>query len=188
LAAEVKRRSHPALGRTQPAPAKKRPKKKRRRAAIQRVRTVVATMADAETFGWQMAAEVQRRGLDRAARKACVCDGQKYNWTLFEMHLLPWGASWAFSMSCICWRTCTMRPTLGRNPTAVLLGNSMCNGCVGRGRGRSSCCWQAFVARPRSWTSPRQRQARTIRGTCWPTRSATSRSNVAIAWRLPEPR
>jgi hypothetical protein len=91
LAAEVKRRGRPALGRTQVTPAKKRPKKKRRRASIQRVRTVVATMADAETFGWQMAAEVQRRGLDRASRKACVCDGQKYNWSLFEMHLLPWG-------------------------------------------------------------------------------------------------
>lgn len=92
LAAEVKRRHRPALGRTQPGPAKKRSQKKRRRpASAKRVRTVVATMADAETFGWQMAAEVQRRGLDRAPRKACVCDGQKYNWTLFEMHLLPSG-------------------------------------------------------------------------------------------------
>ena len=48
-------------------------------------------MVDSETFGWQMAAEVKRRGLERARRKACVCDGQKYNWTLFEMHLVPWG-------------------------------------------------------------------------------------------------
>lgn len=92
LAAEVKRRNRPALGRTQPAPVKKRrPKKRRRSASTKRVRTVVATMADAETFGWQMAAEVQRRGLDRAPRKACVCDGQKYNWTIFEMHLVPSG-------------------------------------------------------------------------------------------------
>lgn len=91
LAAEVKRHHRLAQERTQAAPAKKRPKKKRRRTSIQRVRTVVATMADAETFGWQMAAEVQRRGLDRASRKACVCDGQKYNWTIFEMHLLPLG-------------------------------------------------------------------------------------------------
>lgn len=92
LAAEVKRRSRPALGRTPEAPAKKRAKKKRRRPpSKKRVRTVVASMADSETFGWQMAAEVKRRGLDRARRKACVCDGQQYNWTLFEMHLLPWG-------------------------------------------------------------------------------------------------
>jgi hypothetical protein len=92
LAAEVKRRGRPALGRVQPAPVKKRPKKKRRRVASKkRVRTVVATMADSETFGWLMAAEVKRRGLDRARHKGCVCDGQAYNWTLFEMHLLPWG-------------------------------------------------------------------------------------------------
>ena len=92
LAAEVKRRSRPALGRVQPAPLKKRrPKKRRRTASKKRVRSVLASMADSETFGWHMAAEVKRRGLDRADRKACVCDGQQYNWTLFEMHLLPWG-------------------------------------------------------------------------------------------------
>jgi hypothetical protein len=33
-------------------------------------------MENSETFGWQVAAEVHRRGLDRAERKACVCDGQ----------------------------------------------------------------------------------------------------------------
>jgi hypothetical protein len=48
-------------------------------------------MADSETFGWQMAAEVKRRGLDRARYKACVCDGQPYNWTLFDLHLSPSG-------------------------------------------------------------------------------------------------
>ena len=55
------------------------------------MRTVVASMADSESFGWQVAAEVQRRGLDRAQRKGYICDGQKYNWTLFEMHLVAWG-------------------------------------------------------------------------------------------------
>lgn len=92
LTAEVKRRSRPALGRapTPPAQAKRRPKH-RRPASKQRVRTVVASMADSESFGWQMAAEVNRRGLERARRKACVCDGQQYNWTLFDLHLLPWG-------------------------------------------------------------------------------------------------
>lgn len=92
LAAGVKKRSRPARGRTARGETpRKRCKKKRKRRVAQRVRTVVATMADSDTFGWQMAAEVQRRGLDRAARKGCVCDGQKYNWTLFELHLLPWG-------------------------------------------------------------------------------------------------
>jgi hypothetical protein len=90
LAAEVKRRSRPTGGRS-PAPPPCRAKHRRRRASTKRVRTVVASLADSETFGWQMATEVQRRGLDRAARKACVCDGQQYNWTLFALHLLPWG-------------------------------------------------------------------------------------------------
>jgi hypothetical protein len=92
LAAEVKRRGRSSVGRKEEPPSKKLPKKKKKkRASAKRVRTVVATMADSETFGWQMAAEVQRRGLERARRKACVCDGQQYNWTLFDLHLLPWG-------------------------------------------------------------------------------------------------
>lgn len=72
-------------------PKQRRQKKRRRPASKKRVRTVVASMADSATFGWQVAAEVQRRGLDRAQRKACVCDGQQYNWTLFALHLLPSG-------------------------------------------------------------------------------------------------
>jgi hypothetical protein len=48
-------------------------------------------MENSDTFGWQVAAEVHRRGLDLAKRKACVCDGQAYNWSIYEMHLLPLG-------------------------------------------------------------------------------------------------
>ena len=55
------------------------------------VRTVVATLADSERFGWQVAAEVHRRGLHKAGRKACVCDGQKYNWSIWQMHLVMLG-------------------------------------------------------------------------------------------------
>jgi hypothetical protein len=92
LAAELKARGRPATGRTTaPAAAKKRRRRRRRSRSRKLVRTVVATTANSEEFGWQMAAEVQRRGLDRAARKACVCDGQKYNWSLYELHLLAWG-------------------------------------------------------------------------------------------------
>ncbi len=58
---------------------------------LARVRTVVATMENSDVFGWQVAAEVHRRGLDRAKRKGCVCDGQAYNWSIYEMHLLPAG-------------------------------------------------------------------------------------------------
>jgi len=100
LAAEVKRRSRPAIERSDTsrrasqASKKKAGKKSEKRRGARRcprLRTVVATMENSETFGWQVAAEVHRRGLDRAARKACVCDGQAYNWSIYEMHLLPAG-------------------------------------------------------------------------------------------------
>jgi hypothetical protein len=100
LASEVKRRSRPAIERSaadrraSQASKKKAGKKSKRRKRAQkcpRVRTVVATMENSEIFGWQVAAEVHRRGLDRAERKACVCDGQAYNWSIYEMHLLPAG-------------------------------------------------------------------------------------------------
>jgi hypothetical protein len=100
LASEVKRRSRPAIERSagdhqaNQATKKKAKKKSKRRKRVKkypRVRTVIATMENSETFGWQVAAEVHRRGLDRATRKACVCDGQAYNWSIYEMHLLPAG-------------------------------------------------------------------------------------------------
>ena len=58
---------------------------------MKRVRTVVASRASSDTFGWHRAAAVQRRGLDRAQRKGYLCDGQKYNWTLYELHLVARG-------------------------------------------------------------------------------------------------
>jgi hypothetical protein len=96
LAAEMKARGGSATGRTaKPSPPPKpRPRSRRRRTRRgprKLVRTVVASMAPSEEFGWQVAAEVQRRGLDRAQRKGYICDGQKYNWSLFELHLLPLG-------------------------------------------------------------------------------------------------
>jgi hypothetical protein len=99
LASEVKSRSRPATGREERIGDKsskrrskrKKPHARRKRKRGGRLRTVVATMANSETFGWQVAAEVHKRGLDRAKRKACVCDGQAYNWSVYEMHLLPLG-------------------------------------------------------------------------------------------------
>jgi hypothetical protein len=55
------------------------------------VRTVVATTRDVEAFGWQVAAEVHRRGLDRARRKARLADGAHALWGLFELHLVAAG-------------------------------------------------------------------------------------------------
>lgn len=98
LTAELKSRGRPRRDRTtgagSPEPARKSRRKPGRRPRPRRrkmVRTVVASMVGSDTFGYQMAAEVDRRGLDRVARKGCVCDGQKWNWTLFALHLLPSG-------------------------------------------------------------------------------------------------
>lgn len=66
----------------------RRPRKKRGQKRPRcLVRTVVATMAGVEDFGYQVAAEVYKRGLDLAPRKACVCDGQASNWSVYEEHL-----------------------------------------------------------------------------------------------------
>ena len=70
---------------------KRRRRRRDERRPRKRVRTVVATLQDSEAFGWQVAAEVHRRGLHKAARKACVCDGQKYNWSIWAMHLIMLG-------------------------------------------------------------------------------------------------
>ena len=37
------------------------------------------------------AVEVERRGLGGMERKGYICDGQKYNWSIYEMHLQPSG-------------------------------------------------------------------------------------------------
>jgi hypothetical protein len=90
LVAQMKSRT--AAGRAEkpvPAPARRRRRPKGRPRPL--VRTVLATTADSEAFGWQVAAEVHRRGLDRAGRKACVCDGSKALWALFALHLLAAG-------------------------------------------------------------------------------------------------
>jgi hypothetical protein len=69
--------------RRRPAAPRRRPRRL--------VRTVVATTQDNELFGWQVAAEVHRRGLDRAQRKACLGDGSQAIWALFGFHLAAAG-------------------------------------------------------------------------------------------------
>jgi hypothetical protein len=92
LAAEIKSRGHAAATRaTAEAPRPKRRRKARRRRPRVLVRTVVASTADSEAFGWQAAAEARRRGLDRATAKGYICDGQKYNWAIFGLHFAAWG-------------------------------------------------------------------------------------------------
>lgn len=78
------------------ADAAKRAKRARKRRGRRKgpkklVKTVVASMAGSEEFGWQVAAEAHRRGLHLARQKGYLCDGQKYNWTLYDMHFVVMG-------------------------------------------------------------------------------------------------
>ncbi|MDB5308957.1 MAG: LysR family transcriptional regulator [Gemmataceae bacterium] len=50
------------------------------------LRTCVATMAESDLFGKQVASEAYRRNFYRANRRAFVADGQKYNWAIHDRH------------------------------------------------------------------------------------------------------
>ncbi len=96
LAAELRSRSGRQVGRAEATASKPKTKHRRRRSRRRErpqrlVRTVVATTADNERFGWQVAAEVHRRRLDQAKRKCCLGDGSKAIWALFEFHLVAAG-------------------------------------------------------------------------------------------------
>jgi hypothetical protein len=96
LAVEMKSRRSPASRRASPAdpetqPRSRRTRSRRRKGPKKLVRTVVASMENSDTFGYHVAAEVQRRRLGEASRKACVCDGSNWNWSIFAMHLLCLG-------------------------------------------------------------------------------------------------
>jgi hypothetical protein len=95
LASEMQARHGPSTGRSkataEPPPRRRRRSRSKAKRPRRLVRTVVATTADNEAFGWQVATEVHRRGLDRARRKACLGDGSKAIWALFEFHLLAAG-------------------------------------------------------------------------------------------------
>jgi hypothetical protein len=66
-------------------------KSRGKRARSYMVRTAVATLSGVEHFRRLVAAEVYRRGLDLATHKACVCDGQASNWTVYEQELSKLG-------------------------------------------------------------------------------------------------
>ena len=57
----------------------------------QAVQMVKAGLQAIYLSGWQVAAEVHRRSLDRAGRKACVGDGSHAVWALFAFHLVAAG-------------------------------------------------------------------------------------------------
>jgi hypothetical protein len=78
-------------GAAKATPRRRRPAPRRPRRPRRLVRTVVATTQDNEAFGWHVAAEVHRRGLDKARRKACLGDGSQGIWALFAFHLAAAG-------------------------------------------------------------------------------------------------
>lgn len=49
-------------------------------------RTCVATLEDVHAFGWQVAAEAQRRGFYQAERQVFLGDGAHENWTVHKTH------------------------------------------------------------------------------------------------------
>lgn len=49
-------------------------------------REVLASAADAESFGWQLAAGAWQRGFPSAERLAFVADGARVNWTIWQKH------------------------------------------------------------------------------------------------------
>lgn len=73
------------------APRPRKRKKLTKRVSRHILRTVIATTARVDEFGYQVVVEVFKRGLDLAQRKGCVCDGQKSNWTVWEEHLKELG-------------------------------------------------------------------------------------------------
>lgn len=86
----------PPPRRPSPAPEKKAsPSHQRRRKRAPHITrlitTVVATLQNAADFGYLLATEAYLRSLDRARRKAFVCDGLPYNWTIYETHFRAWG-------------------------------------------------------------------------------------------------
>jgi hypothetical protein len=73
------------------AKIRRKPRKRMKRRIVRLVTTFVATMRNAEQFGYMVAAETFQRGLDLAERKAFVCDGLPYNWSIYEEHFRCWG-------------------------------------------------------------------------------------------------
>ena len=75
-------------------PAPKRPKKKKRKARPERprrlVRTVVATTAAVDPFGWMVSAEAMHRKMYAAKKRALIGDGGNWIGPLGHLHFPDW--------------------------------------------------------------------------------------------------
>ncbi len=72
------------------APTRKRKRRKNNKCITRLVTTFVASLQNAEQFGHMVATEALVRSLDRAERKAYLCDGLPYNWSIYEEHFRAW--------------------------------------------------------------------------------------------------
>ena len=88
---DVKNRSRAAAPPPAAPPRRRKRKALPRKATAQVVRTVIASMCGAVEFAYILATEAYLRNLDLALRKAYVCDGLAYNWTIWEEHFRAWG-------------------------------------------------------------------------------------------------
>ena len=141
LAAEVnpRRCGHPTPDEATPVPARPKKKKKKRPGPTRRVRTVVARAWPQVVFGWQMA-RCNTSGSRSGRRKGYVCDGQKYNWSLFEFHLLPLGFVGILDvLHLLAYLYGAAQAVEEKGPPGR--GRCTSGGCGGRGRGR----WQVVV-------------------------------------------
>lgn len=71
-------------------PRKKKRKKSRRKRPERLVRTVVATTAKVEEFGWMVSAEAMKRKMYAAKKRAVVGDGGNWIEPLGQMHFAGW--------------------------------------------------------------------------------------------------
>jgi hypothetical protein len=77
-------------GRKQPEQKKKRKKCPRRRRPDRLVRTVVATTAGVEAFGWMVSTEALKRKMYAAKKRAFVGDGGNWIEPMGQMHFAGW--------------------------------------------------------------------------------------------------
>jgi hypothetical protein len=75
---------------TQKPPEQKKKKKKKRKKRQRLVRTVVATTAAVEPFGWMVSAEAMKRKMYAAKKRAFIGDGGNWIEPLGQMHFAGW--------------------------------------------------------------------------------------------------
>jgi hypothetical protein len=87
---QTQERSQPEAAELSRKKRKPRRQKNRKQRPQRLVRTVVATTAKVEEFGWMVSAEAMRRGFYQAKRKGALGDGGNWIGPLEELHFAGW--------------------------------------------------------------------------------------------------